>query len=44
MGIQWPYRRILMLETYYLYQHTSKDPKDTNVFGITLNLYLRNEL
>jgi len=43
-GIQWPYRRILMVETYYLYQHSHSAPHDVNVFGITLNLYLRNSL
>lgn len=44
VGIQWPYRRVLMLETYYLFQHTTAAPSNTNVFGITLNLYLRNGL
>ena len=44
VGIQWPYRRIFMVETYYLYQHTSSAPTSTNVFGITLNFYLRNGL
>jgi len=44
VGIQWPYRRLLMLETYYLYQHTTKAPTSTNVFGVTLNLYVRNAL
>ena len=44
MGIQWPYRRLLMLETYYLYQHTATAPTSTNVFGITLNFYVRNAL
>lgn len=44
VGIQWPYRRLLMVETYYLYQHTSSAPTSTNVFGITMNVYLRNGL
>lgn len=43
-GIQWPYRRLFMLETYYLYQHSSSSPTSTSVFGITLNFYLRNAL
>jgi hypothetical protein len=44
LGIQWPWRRLFMVETYYLYQHTSSAPTSTNVFGITLNVYLRNAL
>ena len=44
VGIQWPYRRLLMVETYYLFQHTASAPDNTNVFGLTLNFYLRNGL
>lgn len=42
-GIQWPYRRILMLDTYYLLQKcpTCKPPT-ANVAGVTLNVYFRN--
>jgi hypothetical protein len=43
-GIQWPYRRLFMVETYYLYQHSHSSPDNVNVFGITLNVYLRNSL
>lgn len=44
VGIQWPFRRLFMVETYYLYQHTSSAPTSTNAFGITLNFFLRNGL
>lgn len=44
VGIQWPWRRVFMVETYYLYQHTSSAPENVNVFGVTLNVYLRNGL
>jgi len=44
IGIQWPFRRLFMVGTYYLYQYTTAAPKNTNVFGITLNVYLRNAL
>lgn len=44
VGIQWPFRRVFMVETYYLYQHTTKAPTGTNVFGLSMNFYLRNGL
>ena len=44
VGIQWPYRRLFMVETYYLYQYSHSSPDNINVFGITLNVYLRNGL
>jgi hypothetical protein len=42
-GIQWPYKRFLMLDTYYLLQKcpTCK-PANANVAGMTLNFYFRN--
>lgn len=42
-GLQFPYKRILMLNTYYLRQNcpTCK-PANLNVGGITVNLYFRN--
>ena len=41
-GVQWPYKRRLMLETYYLRQNcTSCSPEHLNVGGLTLNLYFR---
>ncbi len=43
-GVQWPYRRILMLETYYLYQHSSSAPENINALGLSLNIYFRNGL
>jgi hypothetical protein len=43
-GIQWPYRRLFMIETYYLFQHSHSAPDNVNVFGITLNFYLKNSL
>ena len=42
-GAQWPYKRRLMLETYYLRQHcTTCSPVYLNVAGLTLNFYFRN--
>lgn len=42
-GVQWPYKRIFMLDTYYLLQKcpTCKPP-NANVAGVTLNFYFRN--
>lgn len=42
-GVQWPYKRLLMLDTYYLLQKcpTCKPPT-ANVAGVTLNVYFRN--
>jgi hypothetical protein len=43
-GLQWPYKRLLMLETYYLRQQCSTcNPAHLNVAGLTLNLYLGNQ-
>ena len=42
-GIQWPYKRLLMLDTYYLRQHcTTCNPTNWNAAGVTLNFYFRN--
>jgi hypothetical protein len=42
-GLQWPYKQLLMLETYYLYQHVAGgNPARVNVAGLTLHLYFRN--
>ena len=42
-GVQWPYKRLLMLETYYLRQNcTTCGPAHLNVAGLTLNFYFRN--
>jgi len=39
-GIEWPYKRILMLQTYYLRQNcTTCNPAHLNVGGLTLNLF-----
>jgi hypothetical protein len=39
-GLQWPYRRILMIQTYYLRQNcTTCTPPHLNVGGLTLNLF-----
>ena len=41
-GAQLPYKKILMLDTYYLHQNcTTCNPNPINAFGVTLNLYLR---
>jgi len=42
-GVQWPYKRLLMVDTYYLRQNcTTCSPAHLNVAGLTLNFYLRN--
>jgi len=42
-GLDWPYKRLLMLETYYLRQNCPTcSPTHLNVAGLTLNLYFRN--
>lgn len=39
-GIEWPYRKLVMLQTYYLRQHcTTCNPIDVNVGGLALNFY-----
>ncbi|MFZ0704059.1 MAG: DUF2490 domain-containing protein [Candidatus Korobacteraceae bacterium] len=40
-GIEWPYKRILMVQTYYLRENcTTCTPAHLNVGGLTLNLFL----
>jgi Protein of unknown function (DUF2490) len=42
-GVHVPYRRLLMVDAYYLRQDCDTcSPNPLNVFGLTLNLYLRN--
>jgi len=39
-GIEWPYKRILMVQTYYLRQNcTTCNPANLNVGGLTLNFF-----
>ncbi len=39
-GVEWPYKRLLMLQTYYLRQNcTTCNPVHVNVGGLTLNLF-----
>lgn len=41
-GVQFPYKKRLMLDTYYLRQNCTTCSQDPlNVFGVTLNLYFR---
>jgi len=41
-GVQLPYKKILMLDTYYLHQNcTTCSQQHINVLGLTLNLYFR---
>jgi hypothetical protein len=43
LGVQVPYRRLFMVDTYYLRQDCSScTPDPVNVWGLTLNLFLRN--
>lgn len=44
VGVEWPYRRAFMLQTYYLFQHSISAPDNVNVVGVTLNFYIRNGL
>jgi hypothetical protein len=40
VGIEWPYRNVLKLSTYYLYQDcTTCRPRDLNVAGLSLNYF-----
>jgi Protein of unknown function (DUF2490) len=42
-GVQWPYKRLLMLDTYYRREHCSSCvPSNWNVAGLSLNFYFRN--
>jgi hypothetical protein len=39
-GIEWPYKRLLMLQTYYLRENCATcNPAHLNVGGVTLNLF-----
>ena len=41
-GVQFPYKKSLLLDTYYLRQNCTTCSQDPlNVFGVTLNLYFR---
>ncbi len=42
-GCEWPYRKLLILQTYYLRQHcTTCNPVNVNAAGLTLNFYFGN--
>jgi hypothetical protein len=42
-GIQWPYKRLLMLETYYRRENCDTcTPTNWNAAGMTLNFYFSN--
>ena len=42
-GVQWPYKRLLMVETYYRRENcTACNPTNWNVGGVTLNVYFGN--
>lgn len=42
-GIQWPYKRLFMVDTYYQRQHCNTcNPTNWNAGGVTLNFYFRN--
>ena len=42
-GVQWPYKRLWMLDTYYRRENCPTcDPASWNVGGVTLNFYFRN--
>jgi len=41
-GVEWPCKRVVMLQTYYLRQNcTTCNPAHLNIGGLTLNLYFR---
>jgi len=43
-GVQWPYKRLWMLNTYYLRQHcTTCSPKYLDVAAVALNFYFRSD-
>jgi len=44
IGVELPYRRIAMLQAYYLFQYSNSAPQNVNVLGLTLNVYVRNGL
>jgi hypothetical protein len=42
-GVEWPYKRLLMIDTYYRREHCNTcSPSNWNVGGVTLNLYFEN--
>jgi len=42
-GFQWPYKRLLMVETYYKREHCATcSPTNWNVGGVTLHFFLGN--
>jgi hypothetical protein len=42
-GVEWPYKHLLMLDTYYRREHCSTcDPVNWNVGGVTLSFYFGN--
>ena len=43
-GLQFPYKKLMMLDTYYLHKNcTTCEPHSVHVFGLTLNLFVRNK-
>ena len=39
-GVQWPYKKMFMLNTYFLHQHcTTCSTNPLNVAGVTANFY-----
>jgi hypothetical protein len=39
-GLQWPFKPLFMLRTYYLRQHcTTCSPTNLNIAGVTMNFY-----
>ena len=43
-GVQWPVKRLLQIDTYYLRQNcTTCSPPHLNVAGLTLNFYFRHK-
>jgi hypothetical protein len=42
-GVDWPYKRLLMIDTYYRREHCNNcNPTNWNVGGVTLNFYFAN--
>jgi Protein of unknown function (DUF2490) len=42
-GIQWPYKRVFMLDTYYRREHCSTcTPESWNAAGVTLNFFFKS--
>jgi hypothetical protein len=42
-GVEWPHKRLLMIDTYYRREHCSTcNPTNWNVGGVTLNFYFAN--